>query len=165
MYFISTRGNEKVTGAQAIVQGLAKDGGLFVPETFPAVSPEEIGKLTEMNYPERAAFIIGKYLGEFGEDFLKDACTKAYSSFEGDPAPLVRIDQGLYILELFHGPTCAFKDMALTLLPLLLKKSLELTDTKGEVLILAATSGDTGKAALEGFRDVAGTKAAVLYPR
>lgn len=82
MYFISTRGNEKVTGAQAIVQGLAKDGGLFVPETFPAVSPEEIGKLTEMNYPERAAFIIGKYLGEFGEDFLKDACTKAYSSFE-----------------------------------------------------------------------------------
>lgn len=165
MYFVSTRGDEKATGAEAIVRGLAGDGGLFVPEAFPEVSLGEIEQLVGMSYPERAAFVIGKYLGELGEDFLAEACKKAYSSFEGsDPAPLVRIDEGLYILELFHGPTCAFKDMALTLLPHLLKRSCELTGVKEDILILAATSGDTGKAALEGFKDVADTKVAVLYP-
>lgn len=165
MYFVSTRGNERVTGAQAIVQGLAEDGGLFVPETFPTVTETELQSMAEMNYSERAAFIIGKYLDEFDGEFLKESCAKAYSVFEGtDPAPLVRIDEGIYILELFHGPTCAFKDMALTLLPYLLKKSCELTGVKEDILILTATSGDTGKAALEGFKDVAGTKVAVFYP-
>ena len=166
MYFISTRGGEKVTGAQAIVQGLAKNGGLYVPETFPAVSREEIENMLEMSYPERAAFVLGKYLAdELGADFLREICEKAYSSFEGsDPVPLVKIDGDLYILELFHGPTCAFMDMALTVLPYLLKKSCEVTGIDDEILILAATSGDTGKAALEGFRDVAGTKVAVFYP-
>ncbi len=155
-----------MTGAQAIVQGLAKDGGLFVPEKFPSITNEEIEKLTEMSYPERAAFVIGKYLAEdLGEDFLLESCEKAYSTFAGgDPAPLVKIDGKLFILELFHGPTCAFKDMALTLLPYLLKKSCEVTGIKEDVLILTATSGDTGKAALEGFRDVKGTKVAVFYP-
>lgn len=139
--------------------------GLFVPEFFPAVSAEELASLTEMNYAERAAFVIGKYLGEFGADFLGEACEAAYASFEGkDPAPLVRIGEGLYILELFHGPTCAFKDMALTLLPRLLKRACELTGDGEEILVLTATSGDTGKAALEGFRDVPGTKVAVLFP-
>ena len=110
MYFISTRGGEKVTGAQAIVQGLAKNGGLFVPEKFPAVTREEIEQMLEMNYPERAAFVLGKYLAEeLGADFLKETCEKAYSNFEGsDPVPLVKIDENLYVLELFHGPTCAF---------------------------------------------------------
>lgn len=165
MKFVSTRGNETATGAEAIVKGLASDGGLFVPETFPLVTADEIAQMTGMNYAERAAHIIGKYLGEFGEEFLKDACASAYSAFEGkDPAPLVRIDEGLYILELFHGPTCAFKDMALSLLPGLLKRACELTGDKEEILILAATSGDTGKAALEGFRDAPGVKVAVLYP-
>ena len=166
MYFISTRGGEKVTGAQAIVQGLAKNGGLFVPETFPTISAEEMEKMSEMTYPERAAFVLGKYLGdELGDEFLKESCAKAYATFEGDdPAPLVKVDGNLFVLELFHGPTCAFKDMALTVLPYLLKKSMEVTGIKDEVLILAATSGDTGKAALEGFRDVAGTKVAVFYP-
>ena len=166
MYFISTRGGEKVTGAQAIVNGLAKDGGLYVPERFPMVSAEEMERMSEMNYAERAAFILGKYLGEeLGEEYLKESCEKAYATFTGkDPVPLVKIDGKLYILELFHGPTCAFKDMALTLLPYLLKKSCEVTGSKEEVLILAATSGDTGKAALEGFRDVPGTKVAVFYP-
>lgn len=165
MKFVSTRGNETATGAEAIVKGLASDGGLFVPETFPLVTADEIAQMTGMNYAERAAYIIGKYLGEFGEEFLKDACASAYSAFEGkDPAPLVRIDEGLYILELFHGPTCAFKDMALSLLPRLLKRACELTGDKEEILILAATSGDTGKAALEGFRDAPGVKVAVLYP-
>jgi len=168
MYFISTRGGEKVTGAQAIVQGLAKNGGLYVPETFPAVSVDELQAMAEMNYPERAAFVLGKYLAEdLGADYLKEICEKAYASFEGDdPVPLVKIDgeTGLYVLELFHGPTCAFKDMALQVLPYLLKKSCEVTGVNDEILILAATSGDTGKAALEGFRDVAGTKVAVFYP-
>ena len=166
MYFISTRGGEKVTGAQAIVQGLAKNGGLFVPQKFPQVSQAELEKMQEMNYPERAAFILGKYLADdLGADFLKEACEKAYSTFQGDdPAPLVKIDGKLFILELFHGPTCAFKDMALTLLPYLLKKSCEVVGIKEDILILAATSGDTGKAALEGFRDVKGTKVAVFYP-
>ena len=166
MYFISTRGGEKVTGAQAIVQGLAKNGGLFVPEKFPKVSCEELEAMQEMSYPERAAFILGKYLADdLGADFLKGACEKAYSTFQNDdPAPLVKIDGKLFILELFHGPTCAFKDMALTVLPYLLKKSCEVTGIKEDILILAATSGDTGKAALEGFRDVKGTKVAVFYP-
>ncbi len=165
MYFISTRGGEKVTGAEAIVKGLAKDGGLFVPETFPIITSEELNEMAEMNYPERAAFVLSKYLDDLGVDFLKEACTKAYSTFEGtDPAPLVKIDGGMYILELFHGPTCAFKDMALTVLPYLLKKSMETLGVKEDVLILAATSGDTGKAALEGFRDVPGTKVAVFFP-
>ena len=166
MYFISTRGGEKVTGAQAIVQGLAKNGGLFVPEKFPKVSFEELETMQEMSYPERAAFILGKYLADdLGADFLKEACEKAYSTFQSDdPAPLVKIDGKLFILELFHGPTCAFKDMALTVLPYLLKKSAEVVGIKEDILILAATSGDTGKAALEGFRDVKGTKVAVFYP-
>ncbi len=166
MYFISTRGGERVTGAEAIVKGLADNGGLYVPEKFPKVSKDEMEKMAEMGYAERAAFVLGKYLADdLGADFLKETCEKAYSSFEGkDPVPLVKIDGNMYVLELFHGPTCAFKDMALTVLPYLMKRSLEVTGVKDEILILAATSGDTGKAALEGFRDVAGTKVAVFYP-
>ncbi len=166
MYFISTRGGEKVTGAEAIVQGLAKDGGLYVPEKFPAISIEEMEQMAEMSYPERAAYVLGKYLADdLGAEYLKEICEKAYSTFTGgDPAPLVKIDGQLFVLELFHGPTCAFKDMALTVLPYLLKKSCEVTGSKEDILILTATSGDTGKAALEGFRNVAGTKVAVFYP-
>ncbi len=166
MNFISTRGGEKVTGAEAIVQGLAKNGGLYVPESFPTVSKEEMEQMMEMNYPERAAFVLGKYLADdLGAEYIKQSCEKAYSTFTGDdPAPLVKIDGNLFVLELFHGPTCAFKDMALTVLPYLMKKSVEVTGRKEEILILAATSGDTGKAALEGFRDVEGTKVAVFYP-
>ncbi len=157
-----------MSGAQAIVQGLAKNGGLFVPEFFPQVTKDELEQMTEMSYPERAAFVLGKYLADdLGADFLKETCEKAYSSFTSkDPVPLVKVDgeTGLYVLELFHGPTCAFKDMALTVLPYLLKKSCEVLGIQEEILILTATSGDTGKAALEGFRDVPGTKVAVFYP-
>ena len=167
MYFISTRGGEKVTGAQAIVQGLAKNGGLFVPETFPIITNEEIQAMEDMSYPERAAFVLGKYFGEeFGADFLLDSCEKAYSAFEGrDPVPLMKVDgeSGLYVLELFHGPTCSVEDMALTLLPYLLKKSCEAEGIKEDIL-LTATSCDAGKAAMESFRDVKGAKVAVFYP-
>lgn len=165
MYFLSTRGGQKVTGAQAIVQGIASDGGLFVPEVFPKVSSQELNDMLAMNYPERAAYVLHKYLDDYDYAGLKDACERAYSQFEGnDAAPLVKMDKGLYILELFHGPTCAFKDMALTLLPYLLREGCNICGIKEEILILVATSGDTGKAALEGFKDADGIKIMVFYP-
>ncbi len=165
MKFISTRGGECVSGAQAIVQGIAKDGGLFVPEQFPQVTREELESMLPMSYAERAAFVLAKYLDEYDAAELTRACEEAYARFEGDdPAPLVKIDAGLYMLELFHGPTCAFKDMALTVLPYLLRKGCDLCGIKETVLILVATSGDTGKAALEGFKDAKGIKIMVFYP-
>lgn len=165
MKFISTRGGEKVTGARAIVKGLSDNGGLYVPEKFPKVTSEELEAMLEMSYAERATKIIIKYLDEFDEAGLLAACEDAYSRFEkGDPAPLVKIDDGVFMLELWHGPTCAFKDMALTLLPYLLRKSSDICGNKEEILILVATSGDTGKAALEGFKDAAGVKICVFYP-
>lgn len=165
MKFISTRGGECVTGAQAIAQGIAKDGGLFVPETFPSVSEQEMEEMLGMSYAERAAAVLHKYLDEYDPEGLKAACEKAYSQFdEGDAAPLVKIDESLYMLELFHGPTCAFKDLALTLLPYLLRKGCDICGLKEEVLILVATSGDTGKAALEGFKNAEGVKIMVFYP-
>lgn len=165
MKFISTRGGEKVTGARAIVKGLSDNGGLYVPEKFPKVTGEELEAMLEMSYAERATKIIVKYLDEFDEAGLLAACEDAYSRFErNDPAPLVKIDDGVFMLELWHGPTCAFKDMALTLLPYLLRKSSDICGNKEEILILVATSGDTGKAALEGFKDAAGVKICVFYP-
>mgnify|MGYP001771152421 FL=1 len=165
MKFISTRGNERVTGAEAIAHGIASDGGLFVPETFPAVTREELEGMLSMSYAERAAVVLYKYLDEYDFGELKAACEKAYSQFdEGDAAPLVKIDSSLYMLELFHGPTCAFKDLALTLLPYLLRKGCDLCGIKEDVLILVATSGDTGKAALEGFKNAPGIKIMVFYP-
>ncbi len=164
MKFISTRGGGKVTGAEAIVKGLSENGGLYVPETFPAVTAGELEEMIPMSYAERAAKVLIKYLDDYDEAGLKKACEEAYARFEGDPAPLVRIDDGVYILELFHGPTCAFKDMALTLLPYLLRTGCNMLGIKEKILVLAATSGDTGKAALEGFRDAEGIKICVFYP-
>ncbi|MBD5585687.1 MAG: threonine synthase [Clostridia bacterium] len=164
MKFISTRGGETVTGAQAIVKGLSDNGGLFVPEKFPQVTRGELEAMLEMSYPERTAEVLKKYLDEYDEKELLSACESAYAKFEGDPAPLVRLDDGVYMLELWHGPTCAFKDMALTLLPYLLRKGCDLCGIKEEILILVATSGDTGKSALEGFKDAKGIKIMVFYP-
>ncbi len=165
MKFISTRGGETVTGARAIVQGLSANGGLFVPEKFPSVSKAELEEMLGMSYPERATKILMKYLDEYDEQGLLAACEAAYAKFEGtDPAPVVRLDEGVYILELFHGPTCAFKDMALTVLPYLLRKGCDICGIKEQILVLVATSGDTGKAALEGFKDADGVKIMVFYP-
>ena len=165
MYFISTRGNERVTGAEAVVQGLAKDGGLFVPEKFPTVSAEEMERMLAMDYPERAALVLSKYFDEYDKDELLSALKAAYAQFDdGDAAPLVKVENGMFMLELYHGPTCAFKDMALTVLPYLLRKGCDLLGIKETILILVATSGDTGKAALEGFRDREGVKIMVVYP-
>ena len=136
-----------------------------MPERFPQVSEEEITQMLEMDYSERAAFIIGKYFDEYDGEKLLEAVRAAYARFESDDAaPLVRIEDGTYILELFHGPTCAFKDMALTVLPYLLAEGCRLTGIKEKILILAATSGDTGKAALEGFKDAEGVKVMTFYP-
>ncbi len=164
MNFISTRGGEKVSGAQAIVKGLSENGGLYVPEKFPKISEREFNEMLAQSYAERAALVLGKFLTEYDAAELLSACESAYAKFDGDAAPLVRLDDGVYMLELWHGPTCAFKDMALTLLPYLLRKGCDICGVKEQVLILTATSGDTGKAALEGFKDADGIKINVFYP-
>lgn len=166
MKYISTRNKEiKCSGAEAIVNGLASDGGLFVPETIPKLSKDDFDKLIEMDYAERTAYVLSLFLEDYSYDELLGFANKAYSRFFGDdPCPLVNIDDNLYILELWHGPTCAFKDMALTMLPHLLTAGREKIGAKERTLILVATSGDTGKAALEGFKDVEGTDIIVFYP-
>jgi len=165
MLFESTRGkSEKVTASKAIITGIASDGGLFVPSFFPQISLEELKGFEEKDYAERTAYVLSKYLDEYDYEKLCSACKSAYEKFTGDPAPLVKIDDNNYVLELYHGPTHAFKDMALTVLPYLLKEGCLINGIKEKVLILTATSGDTGKAALEGFRDVDGVKICVFYP-
>lgn len=164
MDFISTRNaSRKVSGVRAVVDGLSVEGGLYVPAFFPQIGEKELDAIIGMSYPERAAFIIGKFLPEL-EDKLPEFTEKAYSRFDGDPAPLVKIDDNLFVLELWHGPTHAFKDIALTLLPYLVTGSKKLLGEEENTLVLVATSGDTGKAALEGFKDVDGTDIIVLYP-
>lgn len=165
MKYISTRNKDwKVSAAQAVESGIAPDGGLYVPETIPALSREEIEALVSEDYVGRAAYVMKKYLDEFSVEELTACAKAAYSRFDGDAAPLVKLDDGFYMLELWHGPTLAFKDIALTILPHLLVKSKEKLGETAETLILVATSGDTGKAALEGFRDVPGTSVMVFYP-
>lgn len=165
MKFFSTRGKSVAeSAARAITAGLAEDGGLFVPETFPFLG-DKIEEMLDMEYAERAALVIGSFLTEYDRKELLSACVKAYGQFEdGDAAPIVKTDDGFFILELFHGPTLAFKDIALTLLPYLLRKGADICGIKEEILILTATSGDTGKAALEGFKNAEGIKIMVFYP-
>ena len=165
MQFISTRGKSSAANAaEAISKGIADDGGLFVPVSFPDLS-EKLADMADMNYADRAALVIGSFLTEYDKRELLSACVKAYGQFEdGDAAPLVKTDDGMFILELFHGPTLAFKDIALTLLPYLLRAGSDIYGVKEEILILTATSGDTGKAALEGFKDREGVKIMVFYP-
>jgi len=165
MQFTSTRNKSiRVTGAKAIVQGLSSEGGLFVPLSFPRLTEADIKSLINLSYAERAAKIIGVFLPELKNKLL-EFCTSSYSLFEDeDAAPVVKLSDNLYMLELWHGPTYAFKDVALTLLPHLLVESKRIIKDNSSTLILVATSGDTGKAALEGFKNVAGTKVVVLYP-
>lgn len=168
MQYISTRNkNISVRSAAAIKKGLSDDGGLFVPEEIPSLSLTDIKKLVGMKYTERAVYVLKKYLSDFLVKELTECAENAYSAdkFGGDnPAPLVSLGGGLNVLELWHGPTCAFKDMALQILPHFLTKAMKKTGEDKTVVILVATSGDTGKAALEGFRDVDGTKIVVFYP-
>lgn len=167
MRYISTRnGALELTGAQVIVRGLSEDGGLFVPEHFPNAAQAELKALIGMDYTARAAWLLGKYLDEFDSGELLGMTEGAYGGkFEGgNPAPVKTLDARTYVLELFHGPTCAFKDMALQLLPRLMAASKRKLGDGRRSCILAATSGDTGKAALEGFADVDGTQCVVFYP-
>ncbi len=167
MRYVSTRDSSlKITAAEAIARGLSPDGGLFVPETLPQVSSEALRSLGCMSYAQRAAAIMGLFLEDYSAEELKEYTEAAYSEerFGKEPAPLHVLDERTACLELWHGPTCAFKDMALQVMPHLLRAALVKTGEKKQVCILVATSGDTGKAALEGFRDVPGTKIFVFYP-
>ena len=162
----STRSdNVTITASQAILKGLASDGGLFVPTQLPKlnVSLEELSK---MSYKETAYAVMKEFLTDFTEEELKSCIDKAYDSkFDTEEiAPLVKAE-GAYYLELFHGATIAFKDMALSILPHLLTTSAKKNNVKNEIVILTATSGDTGKAALAGFADVPGTRIVVFYPK
>ncbi len=168
MKYQSTRNKSiSVDAAKAINTGISEEGGLFVPASIPKVCLSEIASMCDLKYRERASKILGMFLTDYTEDEL-DYCTKnAYSDakFGSDnTAPLVSINENVNILELWHGPTCAFKDMALQILPYLLKLAIRKNGEDKEVVILVATSGDTGKAALEGFKDVEGTKIQVFYP-
>ncbi len=166
MEYTSTRSSKAVTSAQAILQGIAEDGGLFVPSSIPALTGQELESLLEMDYVGRACLVLSKYLTDFSKEQI-EACVKgAYlNRFDGNqPAPL-REAGGMELLELWHGPTCAFKDLALQLLPYLMTTSAQIAGDQDEIVILVATSGDTGKAALEGFKNVKGTKILVFYPQ
>ena len=168
MYYVSTRdAGRRLTASQAIVEGLSRDGGLYLPEEIPQLTMDEIKALAALSYPERAAKLMKRYLDEFTEEELLGFAKSAYGPAKFDTpaaAPVVRLTENTYIQELWHGPTCAFKDMALQMLPYLLTASLRKTGEEKTVCILVATSGDTGKAALEGFRDVDRTKILVFYP-
>lgn len=165
LLFKSTRGNETVTASQAILKGLADDGGLFVPTAIPKLDTS-IETLSGMNYKETAYEVMKLFLTDFTEDELKHCIDSAYDSkFDVEEiAPMVKAD-GAYFLELFHGATIAFKDMALSILPHLLTTSARKNKVENEIVILTATSGDTGKAALAGFADVPGTRIVVFYPK
>ena len=166
LLYKSTRDAEKtVTASQAILKGLADDGGLFVPVSIPKL-PVSLGELKEMTYQEIAYIVMKEFLTDFTEEELKSCIAKAYDSkFDTEEiAPLAKVEDAYY-LELFHGATIAFKDMALSILPHLLTTSAKKNQVKNEIVILTATSGDTGKAALAGFADVEGTKIIVFYPK
>ena len=167
MNYYSTRNAQvKVSASQAIAGGLAPDGGLYVPSELPKLTLDEIMSMCPMDYRGRAAHIIAKFLPEYSVEEIEGFVTAAYGDNYDDPAiaPLRFTDEKTAFLELWHGPTCAFKDMALQILPHFLTASLKKCGEKRKVCILVATSGDTGKAALEGFADVPDTRIAVFYP-
>lgn len=166
LYFSTRNEKNKVTAAEAISRGLAPDGGLFVPETLPRLTLGDIKEIGKKDYRGRAFDIMKLFLDEFTDDELRGMIAKAYSdNFDSaDTAPVHFVDDKTAVLELWHGPTCAFKDMALQMLPHLLTASLKKCGEQRKVCILVATSGDTGKAALEGFADVENTRILVFYP-
>ncbi len=168
MLYKSTRSQSSAsaTAAQVIKQGLAEDGGLFVPESIPTLTLEDINSLCKESYPVRAAKILSKFLTDYTYDELLSDCLEAYdeAAFVGGAAPLKHIHDQFSALELWHGPTAAFKDMALQIMPRLLSRALVKTGEERTALILVATSGDTGKAALEGYKDIDRIKIMVFYP-
>ena len=173
MKYVSTRSKiEPIDSAEAILQGLSQDGGLFVPETIPKISLEEIKNLINLSYPKKAVAVLKKFLTDYTEDELGECAELAYDWFDSSAKVPISIlikdpknpKSPLGIIELWHGPTSAFKDVALQMLPRLMRKAMKKTGEQREILILTATSGDTGKAALAGFADVPQTKIMVFYP-
>ena len=164
--YVSTRGDkEKVTASQAILRGIAPDGGLYVPETFPKLD-KSLTELKGLNYRQIAYEVMKLFLTDFTEEELKSCIDKAYDSkFDTEEIVPIKEADGLTYLELFHGPTLAFKDMALSILPYLMVTSAKKNNLREKIIILTATSGDTGKAALAGFADVEGTGIIVFYPK
>lgn len=169
MRYVSTRGNleKSYSAAEAIREGMVPGGGLFVPESFPKFTLDEIKGLKELNYQEVSMEVLKKYLYDYTEEEIRECVDGAYSDSNfshKERTPVVKVEDGVYIMELWHGPTAAFKDMALQLMPRLFVKARKKTNAVDDTLILVATSGDTGKAALEGFKNLKGIKVVVFYP-
>ena len=168
MNYKSTRDSSlNVTSAQAIAQGISADGGLFIPESIPQITMDELKAIADMSYRERANAVFSKFLTDFTPEEIAYCTSGAYNTKNFDSENIAELTPAFgnaHILELWHGPTCAFKDMALQILPYLLTTSLKKNGEDKKVVILVATSGDTGKAALEGFKDVPGTEIMVFYP-
>lgn len=169
MNYVSTRNKElRMSASQAIAKGLAPDGGLMTPELLPRLPSNALMTMKDMSYQQRVVYVLTRFLEEFSARELSEFAAAAYGGKKfshADVAPVKKLDNATHCLELWHGPTCAFKDMALQMLPHLLSASLEKTDEEKTACILVATSGDTGKGALEGFRDVNKTKILVFYPK
>ena len=167
--YISTRNHRStpIKASEAIKNGLAPDGGLYMPTELPRLTEDDLAELAPLSYPERCAKILSLFLDDYGYEELLDDAMAAYSEekFGAHPAPVKKVEDESYFLELWHGPTCAFKDMALQLMPRLFVRALKKCGETREALILVATSGDTGKAALEGYKNVKGTKVKVFYPQ
>ena len=166
MKLVSTRNNNITIGAlDAVLKGISADGGLFIPEKLPHLDLDTIMALQDLSYPELAAEILSIFFDEIKKEEMLEMTKSAYASFDAKSIiPVKKLEDNLFVMELFHGPTLAFKDVALQMLPRLMAKALEKQGTKENVLILTATSGDTGKAALEGFCDVNRVKIVVFYP-
>lgn len=168
MLYESTRGKTRpVRSAEAIKMGIAPDGGLFVPDRPVRMTGEQLVEMAGMPYHHFARAVLELFLTDFSVEEIMSCVMRAYNHDKFDVpsiAPLKKLDHGLYILELWHGPTCAFKDFALQILPHLLTSAVAKTGGREEIAILVATSGDTGKAALEGFKDVPGARIIVFYP-
>lgn len=167
MHYTSTRNNRvEVSAAKAIATGISPEGGLYVPTELPVLTAADIENMIPMSYKERAATVLSRFLNDFTAEEVAACCSAAYGERFDTPAvaPLHDMGDGRHILELWHGPTCAFKDMALQILPHLMRVSVGKTDPDEQIVILVATSGDTGKAALEGFKDAPNTKILVFYP-
>ena len=168
MQYQSTRDKtQKVSASRAILQGLSVEGGLFVPEQLPKFSEQHLEKMVSQDYIRRAQKILEEFLSDFSNEEIESCLKGAYDAkkFSGSQiAPLSKLGENAYLLELWHGPTCAFKDMALQLLPRLMTVSMQKSGDGKEIVILVATSGDTGKAALEGFCNVPGIRIVVFYP-
>ena len=169
MNYLSTRNRDlRMNAPEAIAKGLAPDGGLLTPAVLPRLSTSAVETMRDMSYQQRVLYILNSFLDGFAASELASYAAEAYGGGKfshEDVAPVHKLDDNTYCLELWHGPTCAFKDMALQILPHLLTASLDKIDEKKTVCILVATSGDTGKAALEGFRNVDKTRILVFYPK